>query len=125
MIMSLWVCQLHFPEVEADVSIKKQPPQKAPKTSFFWHPKKLLTKSNSEAFAANRNAVVREVLRAKAWEGLKSKEGLQWSVCVCVFVNQRLNKLIDDDILYDYLCDNCALFDSCDTYMKSYEYDDD
>lgn len=45
--------------------------------------------------------------------------------CVCVFVNQRLNKLIDDDILYDYLCDNCALFDSCDTYMKSYEYDDD
>lgn len=84
MIMSLWVCQLHFPEVEADVSIKKQPPQKAPKTSFFWHPKKLLTKSNSEAFAANRNAVVREVLRAKAWEGLKSKEGLQWSVCVCV-----------------------------------------
>ena len=84
--------------------LKNSLPKMAPKRRFLAPKKKLLTKSNSEAFAANRNAVVREVLRAKAWEGLKSKEGLRWSV---FFVDQRL---IDDDILYDlfdYMCDNC------------------
>ena len=45
--------------------LKNSLPQKAPKRRFL-APKKPAEQSNSEAFAANRNAVVREVLRAKA-----------------------------------------------------------
>lgn len=66
-----------FQKLKLDVfPLKSSLPKRHPKHRFL-APKKPAEQSNLEAFAANRNAVVREVLRAKAWEGLKSKEALQ------------------------------------------------